>query len=170
MKRLTFAPVIAALLFCLSACGEPFHLRGSAGSMPEIAQAMTVQGVDMQSDFGQALSEGLQNARVTLQENAPTLLTITGVTENRIVSGYSANRQVREFNHILDVAFRISGGTVGEAKPQSVHVERSQIYDSNYVLGTSSEEDQIKQELRREAVRLMILKLRAALAPAAKQP
>ncbi len=164
MKRFAFTPVLVMLVFWLSACGEPFHLR----SVPELAQTMTIQGVDTQSDFGQALFEGLQDAHVTIQEQAPTLLTITNVAENRIVSGYSASRQVREFNHTLDVAFRISGGTIGEAKSESVHVERSQIYDSNYVLGTSSEEDQIKQELRREAVRLMILKLRAALAPAAK--
>lgn len=138
--------------------------------MPELSQTLTVQGVDFQTDFGQALQEGLRNAHVTIQENAPSLLTIVSVNENRIVSGYSASRQVREFNHTLDLIFRISGESVKEAQNHSVHVERSQIYDSNYVLGTSSEEEQIRQELRREAVRLMILKLRAVLAPVAKQP
>lgn len=162
MKPFTFIPVVIAILFWLSACGEPFHLRNSSGSMGKLAQVMTVHGVNMQSDFGQILQEGLRNAHVNIEQNAPTLLTITNVSENRIVSGYSASRKVREFNYTLDLTFQISGKAVKESKSQSVHVERSQIYDSRYILGISSEAEQIKEELRREAVRLMILRLRAA--------
>jgi len=44
---------------------------------------------------------------------------------------------------------------------RSVNAERSQVYDGQYVLGTAEEENVIKEELRREAVRLILLRLQA---------
>jgi len=46
---------------------------------------------------------------------------------------------------------------------RSVHVERTQIYDGSRVLGSSEEEATIKQDLRREAARLVLLRVRAAI-------
>lgn len=123
---------------------------------------MSIQGINLQSSFGQILQENLRNAHVTIQANAPTLLTIVNLREDHTVSAYSATRQVREFNYTLDVTFRVSGKSIRQIENQTVHVERPLIYDSNYVLGTASEADRIMEELRREAVRLMILRLRAA--------
>jgi len=167
MKKIAFLLVLAVWL---AGCAEPFHLRGSS-PMPQLMQNIYLQGVDLQSDFGLALRDGLQSAGASIKQQAQddaVLLTVTELRENRIVSGYSSTRQVREFNHALDVTFRVSGKALGEAQERSVHVERSQVYNGTYVLGAAEEEATIKQEMRREAVRLMILRLRAIAPQAAK--
>ena len=76
---------------------------------------------------------------------------------------------MREFNHALDVSIRVSGeGVTDPTEVRSVHVERTQIYDGTSVLGSSEEEATIKQDLRREAARLLLLRVRAAISSAAK--
>jgi LPS-assembly lipoprotein len=166
MKNIAFLWV---LMFALVGCGEAFHLRGSS-PLPQLMQDIYVQGVGAQSAFGVALREGLQSAGASVKQeakNAPVVLDITALNEGRTVSGYSSTRQVREFNHTVDVTFHVIGKGLGEAQERSVHVERSQLYNGTYVLGATEEEATIKEELRREAVRLVILRLRAVV-PSAK--
>ncbi len=95
------------------------------------------------------------------EKDAATTLTITSLRENRSVSGYSSTRQVREFNHSVTVDFRVKTRDMAKAVERSVNAERSQVYDGQYVLGTAEEEAVIKEELRREAVRLLLLRLQA---------
>ncbi len=154
-----------ALSVLLSGCsGEPFHLRGSK-PLPELMrQGIYVQGVDPRSDFGLALRDGLEDAGADVKQrelDAAATLNITNLRENRSVSGYSSTRQVREFNHSVTVDFRVKTRTMPEAVERSVNAERSQVYDGQYVLGTAEEENVIKEELRREAVRLILLRLQA---------
>ncbi|MDQ5767710.1 LPS-assembly lipoprotein LptE [Thiothrix subterranea] len=154
-----------SLLLLLSACGgEPFHLRGSK-PLPELMlQGIYLQGLDPQNDFALALRDGLENAGAILKENpqdAATTLTIKNVRENRSVSGYSSTRQVREFNHSVTVDFTVKTPALTESVERSVNATRSQVYDGKYVLGTAEEETIIKEELRREAVRLILLRLQA---------
>lgn len=162
MKTLILA---LSLLLLLAACGgEPFHLRGSK-PLPELMlQGIYVQGIDPQSDFALALRDGLEDAGATLRGNsqdAATTLTISSVRENRSVSGYSSTRQVREFNHSVAVDFTVKTPTMVESVARSVSATRSQVYDGKYVLGTAEEEIVIKEALRREAVRLILLRLQA---------
>ncbi len=163
MKKIASALIALVLL---AGCGEPFHLRGSNSTTVKLAQGIYLQGDDKSGAFSQALRDGLNSAGASVKASAadaPVTLTITQYRENRTVSGYSATRQVREFNHTLEVSFRVSGQGVSGDEERSVHVERYQVYNGTYVLGTSEEEDTIKQEMRREAVRLLLLRLRAAI-------
>lgn len=162
MKQLI---AILGLMVWLSGCGgEPFHLRGSKALPEVIQQGVYVQGVDPLSAFGLALQDGLEDAGAHIQKNsqaAVTTLSIANVNESRSVSGYSSTRQVREFIHTIDVTFRVRTHGMDEAKEYSVHAERSQVYDGQYVLGTTDEEADIKDELRQEAVRLILLRLQS---------
>lgn len=161
MKRL----IAVYLSACLVACGgEPFHLRGSKPLPVSAEQGIFVQGIDPRSEFGRVLLAGLEEAGAPIKsqlEEAGLLLTVTSVRENKSVSGYSSTRQVREFNHWIDVDFIVKRNTQTEPIERSVHAERSQVYDGKYVLGTAEEENLIKDELRREAVRLILLRLQA---------
>lgn len=162
MKRLAAFLCVAMLL---SACsGERFHLRGEK-PLPELMeQGIALQNVDLRSEFGLALRDGLEDAGAVIAENSETagaVLTVLNVRENRSVSGYSSTRQVREFNHSVNVRFRVKTNAMQAGVERAVHAERSQVYDGQYVLGTAEEEAVIKEELRREAVRLIILRLQA---------
>ncbi|MFN3785569.1 MAG: LPS assembly lipoprotein LptE [Thiothrix sp.] len=154
-----------ALLLAVAGCsGEPFHLRGSK-LLPElIRQGVDLQGVDPRSDFGIALRDGLEDVGVTILPHplaGATTLTIVNLRETKTVSGYSSTRQVREFNHALQLDFQVKTPDMAEAVTRSVRAERSQVYDGQYVLGTAEEEALIKDALRREVVRLLLLRLQA---------
>lgn len=165
MKVLARCCGMASLLLALAGCGgEPFHLRGSKPLPDLVRQGVYLQGVDPRSDFGIALRDGLEDAGVDLvavASPAVTALTIVNLRETKTVSGYSSTRQVREFNHALQLDFQVKTPRMAEAVTRSVSAERSQVYDGQYVLGTAEEEVLIKDALRREAVRLLLLRLQA---------
>lgn len=157
--------LLGLVLLVLVGCGEPFHLRGSVPAA-RLQQSIYLQGAVLPDDFEADLKQGLTQAGATLQSDpkaAQVHLTISRFDEKRTVSSYSSTRQVREFNHALDVGFRVSGEGIAAGEERSVHVERTQVYDSLRVLGSAEEEAAIKQELRREAVRLVLLRLKAAI-------
>ncbi|MEB4592997.1 LPS assembly lipoprotein LptE [Candidatus Thiothrix sp. Deng01] len=162
MKRLL---LILNLLVWLAACGgEPFHLRGEKPLPAILGHGVYLAGIDPRSDFGIALRDGLEDAGASIkqdEQDAATTLTILNLQESRSVSGYSSTRQVREFNHFVNVDFRVKTREMPEGVERTVSAERSQVYDGQYVLGTAEEEAVIKEDLRREAVRLLLLRLQA---------
>jgi LPS-assembly lipoprotein len=161
---------IISLALWLSACGgEPFRLHHSR-PIPDFVKQ---QGVYIEEAYEQdpgrvnGVVEGLRNAleerKVPVMTNpqTPNKIVITRIRENRTVSGYSASRQVREFNHTIEVDYKLVSPYISAPIEQTIRAERSQVYNSTYVLGTAEEETAIKQELQQEAVRLMLLRLQA---------
>ena len=161
---------IISLALWLSACGgEPFRLHHSL-PIPDFVKQ---QGVYIEEAYEQdpgrinGVVEGLRTAleehKVPVMTNpqTPNKIVITRIRENRTVSGYSASRQVREFNHTIEVDYKLVSPYISAPIEQTIRAERSQVYNSTYVLGTAEEETAIKQELQQEAVRLMLLRLQA---------
>jgi LPS-assembly lipoprotein len=161
---------IISLALWLSACGgEPFRLHHSR-PIPDFVKQ---QGVYIEEAYEQdpgrinGVVEGLRTAleedKVPVMTNpqTPNKIVITRIRENRTVSGYSASRQVREFNHTIEVDYKLVSPYISAPIEQTIRAERSQVYNSTYVLGTAEEETAIKQELQQEAVRLMLLRLQA---------
>ncbi len=117
------------------------------------------------SAFMQVLERGLRNSGAELvTEAAPgvIVLKINKLEEDKTVSAYSAVRQVREFNHYIELDFlaerQLAAGEPRQVEA-TVRAEKVQIYDSQYVLGSAEEESSIRGELRAEAVRLLALRL-----------
>lgn len=163
-RALRYCGIVALLVAVAGCSGEPFHLRGSKPLPQLLRQGVYLQGVDPRSDFGIALRDGLEDAGADILTQPlanATMLTIVNLRETKTVSGYSSTRQVREFNHALQLDFQVKTPSMAEAVTRSVSAERSQVYDGQYVLGTAEEEALIKDALRREAVRLLLLRLQA---------
>lgn len=160
--------ILGLLAFQLAACG--FHLRTADSPLlaPLKNQQVLIDGFDTQQGFGQKLLIALRQAGAeptTEAKQASLKLKITQIEEGKTATAFSATRQVREFNHFLDLSFTMeSMAQTGLSLKDSVHVERNQIYDSRYVLGVSEEERSIQAELQAEAARLLALRL-AALVP-----
>lgn len=154
----------------LVACsGSGFHLRGHN---PQLANGalladhkLVVTGVNVSSDFGQALQTQLKRAgaeMVTATDASATgVLQVGGVRETRSVSGYSSTRQVKEFNHLSQVSFIYRAKGSDKAVSDTVSASLIQTYDGTYVLGTSEEEQSIRTELRAELARLLALRVGA---------
>lgn len=160
--------IILLLAITLAACG--FHLRTAESPLlaPLKNQQVFIEGLDTQQGFGQKLIAALRQAGaepITEAKLASLRLKLTQINEGKTATAFSATRQVREFNHFLDLSFTVESMLQAEQSlTSSVHVERNQIYDSRYVLGVSEEERSIQAELQAEAARLLALRL-AALVP-----
>lgn len=156
------------LVLNLAAC-TGFQLRGADSALlaPLKGQQVTVQGLDPKSSFSSKLSKALEQAGASITTDSPASLqlVITHFKEDKTATAYSATRQVREFNHYLDLRFTVEAKDRPELKPleSAIHVERNQIYDGRYVLGVSEEELSIQAELEAEAARLLALRLTALI-------
>ncbi|PID49097.1 MAG: hypothetical protein CR991_08400 [Proteobacteria bacterium] len=158
------------LSLALSACGG-FHLRGAESPMLRPLQfgRVAITGLEPGNRFIQALQQALQVQGALLvdtQSKPDLLLNITRFMEDKTVSAYSSVRQVREFNHFIKIDF-IATPTAKIVKADraslkaTVRAEQAQVYDSRYILGVAEGEHIIRKELRDEAARLLVLRLRA---------
>ena len=151
----------------LSGCsGFKPRTANSVTAVPLLLERVFVAENQLRPDFVAVLKRVLQDNGAQLvdtPEPGAIVLNVTGLDEDKTVSAYSSVRQVREFNHYIDLNFTAQKAPVkvSKAEPASskVRAERTQIYDSRYVLGVSEEELNIRDELRAEVVRLLALKL-----------
>lgn len=158
--------VLLLLAILLQGCSAGFKPRGadSLTQLPLRGLSVLISS-EQQPSFARVLRSGLEDSGAQLVgTTAPgvIVLNIVGLEEDKTVSAYSAIRQVREFNHYIELDFSASRQLSG-VKPRQVtakvRAERSQIYDSQYVLGANEEERAIQNELRKEVVRLLALRL-----------
>jgi outer membrane lipopolysaccharide assembly protein LptE/RlpB len=147
------------------ACTEnSFHLRGKA-SLPDMFQTMLLQGISIDSDFALALRKAFEDAGHELQiissNKQDTQLLITDYEEGKRVVGYGKNREVREF--LIFIAFdyevRATNGEILLPKKR-LQVDKTQIYDSEFVLGKTEEERLIRKDLRGDLARKVLIRLR----------
>ncbi len=138
----------------------------SAIAVPLLGQQVSIAASTLRPDFSALLQRGLQASGAQLvSATAPgvIVLSVNGLDEDKTVSAYSSIRQVREFNHYIELSFTAQRQSATANQPitsaNKVRAERTQIYDSRYVLGVSAEALTIRDELRAEAVRLLALKL-----------
>lgn len=160
-------PLLLLVVFMLQGCSSGFKPRGadSLSQVPLQGLSVFISDADKRPVFTKALGRGLERSGAELVTEPAVgviALKINKLKEDKTVSAYSAVRQVREFNHYIDVNFTAQRDQAG-SKPKSVtaavRAERTQIYDSQYVLGSSEEERIIKRELRAEVARLLALRL-----------
>lgn len=151
--------------FLQGCSGEGFHLRGN-GKLPSIQESFYLEGINLQSPIGIALRDAFKlsgSQIVQDRSQATVLLQISSLVEDKVAAGYSRARKVREYDIFLrlNYSFR-SIGKVEYYTPasSSVNLTRTQLYDSDFVLGKTEEEETIRQELRQNAARLILTKLR----------
>lgn len=156
--------IVCFMMPLLSACtGGGFHLRGNV-PLPAIFQTMTLRGIAVDSDFALTLRKAFADSGHRLQlntNNDHARLTILDYDEDKRVVGYGRNREVREFLLFitLDYEVRAANGTLLLAK-QRLQVDKTQIYDSEFVLGKTEEERIIRKDLREDLARKILVRLR----------
>jgi LPS-assembly lipoprotein len=171
---LYLVPCIFALL--LSGCG--FHLRGAV-DLPEAMARTELRGVDPHGELATEIESVLVDAgaRVVMAgESADAVLEIAGERFDRRVASVDSVGKASQY----ELRYVLSGVLRGAAdgKPlthsQNATAVRLLNADSANALGTSSEEEMLRREMRRDAVRQLIRQLRTALmrvsAPAETAP
>jgi len=162
--RYLFIPFLAVML---SACG--FQLRGSA-ALPAAMQHILLSGISRYSDFGREMRRALEADGVQLVDTEEQATAELQILEDKVfkrvlsvqASGASTGK-VEEYELHQRLQFRLldPGGAV-LIDTQTLEVTRDYLFDKNDPLGKSSEEAAIRDEMRRDLLQLMMLRLQAA--------
>ncbi|MFK7861988.1 MAG: LPS assembly lipoprotein LptE [Granulosicoccus sp.] len=168
------APVllaIMAVLVFISACG--FHPRGSLISAAELGSIYVDAGRDL--SISEEVKEALIDSSFELAPNrddATILLRLSNEQESeRVVSVNSSGRVSElELTHAVNMLIAVSNeGEKPVYQPgqssNRVEVNREYTYDETGVLGKENEARILRNEMKRDLVRQIVLRSIASLAP-----
>lgn len=161
MRLPPLGTMILSALLCLSlsACG--FKLRETT-ELPTAYQEVSLKGLSVEKDFGRVLKDAFTDARSNLLVNgsSDTQLVISGLEESKRTASYDADLDVRQYLLYLlfDYKIVVNGKTVAT---QRVKLDKTMNYDADFILGKQEEELQIRQALREDAARLILLRLKS---------
>lgn len=156
---------LVLLLTGLSGCtGEAFHLRGSM-ALSDDYQRIYLQGEPLEGDFGKVLQRAFEEVGSQLvdsPEEATAILRLNNYKEGKRVAGYGKNREVRQYLIFLRFSFEteLATGKYGLLPMSQINIDKLQVYDSAFVLGKREEERLIKEDLRKNAARQVIIRLK----------
>ena len=157
-----FKPLAAFFaLFALGACG--FHLR-SAPALPSELDRTYLAATDRQTPFVRRLRRELEESGIAVVDSpvdATSVLTILDDETGQRVLSVSARNIPREYEVFYRVTFSLQQGERTLLEPQEQAVERSYVYDETLVLGKAREEEQIRNALTDDLVRLVMFQLAA---------
>jgi len=161
------------LLLSLTACG--FHLRGSVELPPALA-TMAVQDAKPATDIAPELRNALKNSGTQVSETASMVLALKAEQYGKRVLSVDSSGRAQEYGLSYTVRFLLKGvGTESERETvwlaeQTVTQTRDLRFDATAVLGAASEEAQLREEMRRDAVSQILRRLQQAKPPATKVP
>ena len=144
-------------ILLLQACSNGFHLRGEL-DLPKMYQRIQVDNISYEHDLVKAFEFALEESGGQLLEKASTVIKINNLREGKRTVAYTKERKAREFLLYLKFAYTIAVSGK-ETKNQRINLDRIFVYDADFALGKAEEETKIRQELYKEAARLILLKL-----------
>jgi LPS-assembly lipoprotein len=164
MTRPHYLSIVSILLLALtvSACG--FHLRGQVNLPPEMARTH-IEGLGEYSELGRDLRRLLEGSGaqvVDTREEAGAILDIITNQASRRVLSVQAGGKVQEYELIQRLVFsvRTTDGRVLLA-PQTLELNREYLYDRNDPLASGSQEGEIRDDMQRDIVQLLMRRLQA---------
>ena len=163
--------VLVFMALALQGCG--FHPRGSFTRATELGSVYVDAGQDL--SITEEVREALIDSSFTLASNrddAMILLRLTNETESERVVSVTSNGRISELELTHAINMLIAESENGEApvyQPAQgfnrVEVTREYTYDETGVLGKENEARILREEMKRDLVRQIILRSIASLAP-----
>lgn len=161
-SRYLMSGLMAALMLAVSACG--FHLRGDVKLVPQLARVQ-IQGGDVYDPLVRDLTRALTAAGSTVVAEATQATAILQILRNggdRRVLSVQTTGKVQEYELYQIFEFRVRDAAGRELlEPQRLELTRDYLFDANDVLGKSGEEEVLRRDMRRDLVRLTMLRLEA---------
>lgn len=155
----TLALALATTL-ALAACG--YTLR-QAQPLPQVLSSVVIEAVNLDSLLVMDLERELKGAGATLKPLNTTgvsVLKIQEETAERNVISLDDRAKVGEYELHYRVVYAVDGAD-GQPLLRDTPINLSRVYsfDEQQALGAAQEEDLIRGELRREAVRMILERL-----------
>jgi len=159
LQHLRFVLLTLAVLV-VHGCG--FHLRGSIDVSDDMAPVYLQQNsvFELAREIKSLL---ISNNIETVDDagSAKTQLSLLNESKNTRVLSVDGSGQAREYQLTYTANFSVKVKDAKE-KTESVKMRRDIVFDSTAVLGFANESEILYKDMRKQAARLILLKLQAA--------
>ncbi len=157
-------PVLLTLLLAGCSTGNSFHLRQPV-QLPTHYKSIKVQGLPHDGKFFKILKNAFNEAGSQFFQTpdkafATTNMKIENLREGKRVVAYTSERKAREYLLFLKFDYVLSQPGNAQSRSYKINLDRTFLYDANFVLGKREEERQIRERLYKEAARLILLNLK----------
>lgn len=148
---------MAGLALLLSACG--FQLRGT-GETSFALEEINLQARNSYGDTAKDLEELLKDNGVRVYPGARYTLDLVREQNRQRTASYTTAARTAEYelSSVLDYQFRGPQGTV--LLEDSVEVRKVYVHDSSNLIGSDQEAEQLRQEMRRELLQQVSMRIR----------
>lgn len=149
--------VVAGLALLLSACG--FQLRGT-GETSFALEEINLQARNSYGETAKQLEELLKDNGVRVFPGARYTLDLVSEQTRQRTASYTTSARSAEYEltSVLDYEFRGPQNTV--LMEDSVEVQKVYVHDSSNLIGSDQEADQLRQEMRRELLQQLSMRIR----------
>ena len=149
--------VVAGLALLLSACG--FQLRGT-GETSFALEEINLQARNSYGDTAKDLEELLKDNGVRVYPGARYTLDLVREQNRQRTASYTTAARTAEYelSSVLDYQFRGPQDTV--LLEDSVEVRNVYVHDSSNLIGSDQEAEQLRQEMRRELLQQVSMRIR----------
>ncbi|QCI10519.1 hypothetical protein E6B08_03405 [Pseudomonas putida] len=148
--------LVMGLAVVLSACG--FQLRGT-GTTELSLKEMDVSARNAYGDTVKQLREVLERSGVKLTTAAPYRLVLTNERESQRAATYSAGSRSTEYELTTQLDYSILGLNNLELLSDKLEVRKVYVHDGDNITGSDQEATQAREEMRRDLVQGMVVRL-----------
>lgn len=152
--------VLSAALMAAAACG--YTLRESA-PLPEVLGSVAILAVNMDSLLVMDLERELQSAGASVRpvnSRGASTLRIDSETAERNVVSLDSRAKVGEYELNYRVVYGVDGADGKPLLPNTpISLSRTYSFDEQQAIGAGQEDELIRNELRREVVRIIMERL-----------
>ncbi|MDX5373566.1 MAG: LPS assembly lipoprotein LptE [Pseudomonadaceae bacterium] len=148
--------VVIGLAVLLSACG--FQLRGT-GSAEFALKEIDLQARNAYGETAKQLQQLLQNSGVKVHSGAPYRLFLANERETQRTASYTSSARSAEYELTSTLDYEIRGQKNLLLLQDKLEVQSVYVHDENNLIGSDQESAQVRQEMRRELIQQLSLRL-----------
>lgn len=148
--------LVMGLAVMLSACG--FQLRGT-GTTDLALKELDVSARDAYGDTVKQLRQVLKSSGVNVHAGAPYKLFLAREDNTQRAASYAGSARSVEYELTDTLSFEIRGQNNTSLLADKLEVQKIYVHDSNNLTGSDQEASQVRDEMRREMVQKMVLRL-----------
>ena len=171
INRVLMIKWVLISLFCVALAGcavAEFKPRGPV-TLPDRYTQIYIEGLEPESDLTTYFKAALRQRGSYVVKNkssSSSVLHIAQLHEKKRVAGYGANREVRQYLIQLKFLYKIVPSDINDTSTipwNTIDLDKTQSYDSEFILGKIDEEEIIRKSLRKDAVRRVMLQMQYAV-------
>ena len=149
---------VLGLAFLMTACG--FHLRGT-GTTQMALNELNFTARDALSPLGKMVKESLVNNKVQVSSSAPFTLYVGPEETTQRTASFTAGTRSAEYTLTTAVSYELRSGKLPTLLQDRIEVQRTYAHNQNNVTGSGQEESLLREEMRRDLVMQLMMRLQA---------